>query len=547
MKYMLTRILVFAFSIHLLSCSESVKPTNIVLIMVDDMGFSDLGMMGSTINTPNIDRLAEQGIFYNQFYNTGRCCPSRASLLTGLYAHNSGMGWMTASNLGYPGYTGDLNAQCITIAQVLQQNNYACYATGKWHLTHDKNMKADGPKHNWPLQRGFDKFFGHLTGGADYFKTRTMVWNNTMLDSLPEGFYLTTAVTDTTVSMIEHHFMNEKNQPFFFYIAYYAPHWPLHALEEDISKYRGSFLDGWDSLRVHKLNALTEAGIADSNSWSLSDRDTRVKPWAELSLDEQRIWDARMAVYAAQIDRMDQGVGRIINTLERFDALDNTVILFLSDNGGTDEGLSGTLKLDQIDRLGSRFPKHSYLRGWANASNTPFRMYKHYVHEGGISSPLIIHWPEQIRNNGSICNQVGHIIDIFPTILDITHTTYPATHAGKKLIPLQGSSLLGSIHGEIFSRGPIFFEHEANRAIRFDNWKLVSTAHSEPPYEGQWELYDLSADRSETVNLSGEYPEKVSELVKLWDQWARQNNVYPLDGRGWNDRIKAGTEPPRFE
>ena len=425
MRKVISKIFLLLLIAGIFSCQREAKPTNILLIMVDDMGFSDLGFMGSKISTPNIDKLAQNGVMYTQFYNTGRCCPSRASLLTGLYSHNTGMGWMTASNLGHPGYTGDLNNECITIAQALQENDYMCYVTGKWHVTHDEFIKPHGPKHNWPLQRGFDKFYGHLTGGANYFNTGTMVWNNTMLDSLPADFYLTTAVTDSTVAYLDQHFTINKDRPFFFYVAYYAPHRPLHALQQDVDKYRGKYMDGWDKLREHKMNVLYERGIASSTNWSLSERDPWIKPWEDLSDEEKRIWDARMAVYAAQIDRMDQGVGEILTKLEEYNELENTVVIFLSDNGGCDEEQGGELEPDQLSKLGNEYPRQSYRREWANASNTPFRQYKQYVHEGGISTPLIVHWPEKIRQKGAIFNQVGHIIDIFPTLLEITDTKYP--------------------------------------------------------------------------------------------------------------------------
>ena len=521
-----------AIALIFLSCNKEpqIDRPNIVLIMADDMGFSDLGFMGSGIETPNIDRLSDEGLTFNHFYNTGRCCPTRASLLTGLYAHNTGLGWMTVSNLGEPGYTGDMNNQSITIAQALKQADYATYMTGKLHIMYDEYMKPDGPKHNWPLQRGFDRYYGHLSGGGGYFNPGTLTYNNERLD-VPDNFYLTTAITDSTVSFLEDHFNKQSERPFFFYVAYYAPHRPLHALQKDVAKYRGKFMDGWDAHRQKRYQKLKEIGFIDTD-WSLTERDASVPAWETLSIEEKQIWDARMAVYAAQIDC-------IINTIEKQGALDNTLIFFMSDNGGCAESQGGNLSLDELPMLGSEKPAHSYRTNWANVSNTPFRMYKHYNHEGGIATPMIMHWPGRIKMKGLITSQVGHVIDIMPTILDIAGVKYPSIYEGNSIHPVQGKSLLDVLDGESFDRGPIFFEHEAHRAVIEGNWKLVALGRRNAPYEGLWELYDLSADRTETNNLVDANPEKAEKLRILWENWASENNVYPLNGMGWNEKIAA--------
>ncbi|HZK95529.1 MAG TPA: arylsulfatase [Prolixibacteraceae bacterium] len=518
------------------------KHPNIILIMADDMGYSDLGFMGSGIKTPNIDHLAKSGVVFSQFYNTGRCCPTRASLLTGLYQHNTGMGWMTASNLGRPGYTGDLNHQCVTIAQVLKKADYSCYMTGKWHVTYDGFMKAEGPKHNWPLQRGFDRFYGHLTGGGSYFSTSTLTYGNDQVKAT-EGFYLTRAITDSTVSFLNHHFETKKDKPFFFYVAYYAPHRPLHALQEDIAKYRGKFMNGWDKYREQRFKKLKEIGMIDPD-WVLTERDESVPAWYSLTENEKKIWDARMAVYAAQIDRMDQGVGQIIETLRENGKLNNTMIIFLSDNGGCDEEQGGDLKMEDLPFLGNERPAQSYRTNWANVSNTPFREYKHYVHEGGISTLLIVHWPEKITSKGAITKQVGHVIDLMPTIVEVAGATYPEKFNGNDIHQFQGKSLLPCFNGTVFEREPLYFEHQANRAVIDGDWKLVSKATQQPPWEGEWELYNLKDNRTETKNLIGQQPVKAHELEKLWDKWATENHVYPLDNREWFEKIKAGVGPP---
>ncbi len=515
---------------------------NIMLIMADDMGYSDLGFMGSGIQTPNIDRLAKNGVVFSQCYNTGRCCPTRASLLTGLYSHQTGMGWMTASNLGHPGYTGDLNNHCVTIAQVLKQTGYSCYMTGKWHVTYDGFMQADGPKHNWPLQRGFDRFFGHLTGGGSYFTTETLTYGNDQLKA-PPNFYLTSAVTDSTVSFLKQHFRTQKENPFFFYVAYYAPHRPLHALQDDIAKYRGKFMAGWDKNREQRFERLKKLGIADKN-WTLTDRDKNVADWDSLTKEEQQIWDARMAVYAAQIDRMDQGVGEIIRTLKENGKLDNTLIIFLSDNGGCAEYQGGKLTLEDLPQLGNEEPAQSYRTNWANVSNTPFREYKSFVHQGGISTPLIMQWPECIKNTGLITRQVTHVIDLMPTLAQLAGANYPAKFKQTAIYPMQGKSLLPAMKGKVFAREPLFFEHEANCAVIDGDWKLVRKGNPQPPYEGTWELYQLKTDPTETRNLIDKYPEKADELHKLWENWASQNHVYPLDGRDWGKRVQSDLGAP---
>lgn len=544
---MLKSLGIFSVGLLSVSCTSTPESTvqkrpNILLIMADDMGYSDLGFMGSGIKTPNLDGLARNGVVFSQCYNTGRCCPTRASLMTGLYAHQTGMGWMTASNLGSPGYTGDLNKHCVTIAQVLKGAGYACYMTGKWHLTYDAFMGANGPKHNWPVQRGFDRFYGHLTGGGSYFSTETLTYGNDRVQA-PDDFYLTQAVTDSTISFLNHHFDTQKEKPSFTYVAYYAPHRPLHALQDDIVKYRGKFMTGWDKNREQRFQHLKELGIVDEN-WVLTERDKDVVAWDGLSYEQMQIWDARMAVYAAQIDRMDQGVGRIIQTLKDNGELDNTLIIFLSDNGGCAEYQGGKLTLDDLPNLGNELPAESYRTNWANVSNTPFREYKSFVHQGGISTPLIMHWPDQIKAKGSISKQEAHVIDLMPTMVELVGAHYPEIFNGTEIYPLPGKSLVPAMNGEVFTREPIFFEHEANCAVIFSDWKLVRKGNPLPPYGGQWELYQLKSDPTESRDLIDQFPEKADQLRKLWEDWAQRNQVYPLDGRGWGIRVKNDLGAP---
>ena len=520
-----------------LTIKQKSKP-NIIIIMADDLGFSDLGFMGSHINTPGIDKLAAKGIVYAQFYNTGRCCPSRASLLTGLYAHQTGMGWMTAANLGPEGYTGDLNKNCVTVPELLKQNNYATYMTGKWHLTSDSLMQETSSKHNWPMQRGFDKYFGHLAGGGSYYHPDGLVYGNHIIDT-PDDMYITNAVTDSTVSFMQQHFETQPSTPFFFYVAYYAPHRPLQALQKDIDPYYGKFTMGWDALRKEKLATLTKIGIANK-AWKLSARDERIPAWDQVSEDDKKIWDARMAVYAAQVSIMDKGIGQIIATLREYHQLDNTLIFFMSDNGGNQEMEANEqpIKIENIKTIQNEKPAHSYHMEWASVSNTPFRMYKSQVYEGGIASPLIVHWPNGISARGKVIKQVSHIIDLMPTILQAAGASYPTSFRDSTIYPMEGISLVSSFNKSSDKQRALFFEHEANRAVIKGHWKLVADKAPNPPFIKNWELYNLGTDRSETNNLAAQYPQKVKELSTLWYQWAQTHLVLPLDGRGWGERVK---------
>ena len=511
------------------------KRPNILLIVADDMGFSDLGCYGSEINTPNIDRLAANGLRGTQFYNTSRCCPSRACLLTGLYPHKAGDGWMSVSDLGQPGYTGELNDHCITLAQALKPAGYRCYMSGKWHVVFDKYMEQDSPKDNWPLQRGFDRYYGGLAGDGGYYKPLALTRDNTRIEAPDEGYYYTDAITENAAEFVDEHYTSNAEDPFFMYVAYYAPHRPLQAKAEDIAKYQGKYMIGWDELRRRRHQKQLEMGLLDEQ-WDLSPRDNTVPAWEDVPESEKPLWDMRMATYAAMIDCMDQGIGKILDTLERHEATDNTVIVFISDNGACAE----TAGNGDISTIGTPATQESYRTAWANASDTPFRLYKSYVHEGGISSPMIVQWPQGLTAaRGSWCHAVGHLIDLMPTFLELAGADYPTQLAGKEIYSLPGKSLVPVFSGKDVPREALFWEHEGNRAVRRGKWKLVSRAVFRPPYTGPWELYDLEQDRTETRNLVAQYPEIADEMAALWDDWAKANNVYPLDARNWNVKIRA--------
>ena len=514
-----------AQSAGLLAARNTVRRPNIVLIMADDMGFSDIGCYGSEIRTPNLDGLAARGIRFTQFYNTARCCPTRSSLLTGLYAHQAGVGHMV-SDRGFPAYQGYLNDRSVTIAEALRPAGYTTLMAGKWHVGEDRP--------HWPVDRGFDRYFGLISGGSNYFRLdpgRQMALDNQPYTPPAEGFYMTDAFTDHALQFLDQ--AAAKAQPFFLYLAYTAPHWPLHALPEDIARYRGRYRMGWDALRVARHRRMIELGLVDRR-WPLTPRDPRAPAWDQVTDQEMR--DLRMAVYAAQIDRMDQNIGRVLGRLRAIGAEENTLVLFLADNGGCAEevnrGVPGALP-------GSKDSFMSYGLPWANASNTPFRLYKHWVHEGGISTPLIARWPAAIRQTNTITHQPGHLIDLMATCLDVAGAAYPKTYGGHSITPLEGRSLLPILKGR--TRRPheaLYWEHEGNRAVRQGQWKLVSR-HPEG-----WELYDLEADRTELNNLAARYPDKVRELTALYATWAARCGVVP-----WEKFNRAGaprTTPPQL-
>ena len=532
--------LVFVFLFHEILAQ---KRPNILLIMADDMGFSDLGCFGGEIFTPNLDRLAHEGIRFTQFYNAARCCPTRASLLTGLYPHQAGIGDMT-SDLGTPGYRGDLNQQCVTIAEVLKGQGYHTFISGKWHVTKhvdiwrtwiEEDLRIHTSKHNWPLQRGFDEFFGTIHGAGSYFNPSTLTKNNTPIES-GEGFYYTDAITEHAVSVIRKRAEEESKSPFFGYISYTAPHWPLHALPEDIEKYKGRYNKGWDKAREERMERLLDMGLIKAE-WKMSERTSDIMPWEEVANKEW--WEASMEVYAAMVDRMDQGIGKIINALEETGELQNTLILFLSDNGGCHEVLTDkwprSLHFPANQRNGNPILKGndmtvfpgaedtymSYAAEWANVSNTPFRLYKHYIHEGGIATPLIAYWPEGIQQLARITDQMGHIVDIMPTFLEVAGATYPKMYKGEGITPMEGQSLVPVLRGETIERGPIGWEHEGNAGYRDGKWKLVKRKGK----EAEWELYDMERDRTEQYNLANKHPDITKSMIEKYLEWANRIGV----------------------
>ncbi len=485
---------------------------NIMIIMADDMGFSDIGCYGGEIETPNLDRLAAQGLRFTQFYNAARCCPTRASLLTGLFPHQAGVGKMITRGKFEPGpYQGFLNDRCVTIAEALRPAGYRTYMSGKWHV-------GEMPGH-WPRTRGFDRYFGLISGASSYYELlsprRAMALDDKPYTPPNEGFYMTDAFTDHALRCIEEH---EKDQPFFHYVAYTAPHWPLHAPREVVEKYIGRYRKGWDQLREERYERLVKMGIIRPE-WALSPRDEGVPPWEDVR-DAAEDWDLRMAVYAAMVDRMDWNIGRLLDALEAKGVMDNTLILFLSDNGGCHEGIEGDRRHKKGVRYGDRGSFVAYKRPWANASNTPFRLFKHWVHEGGCSTPLIAHWPKVIHEGGGLTHEAGHVIDLMATCVDVAGATYPETFNGKPVQPMEGRSLLPVLRGGRWQTPRQFaWEHFGNRALRDGDWKLVARRN------GPWALYHLAEDRTELHDRIEDEPGLAESLRKQYAAWAARVGV----------------------
>lgn len=517
------------------------KKPNILLILNDDMGFSDIGCYGGEVETPNLDRLAANGLRFSQFYNTARCSPSRASLLTGLHPHQTGIGVLTYS-FGPEGYAGDLNERCVTIPEALKAGGYRNYMSGKWHVA----ANLTEPTASWPLQRGFDEFFGTIIGAGSFYDPNTLTRGNENVEheARQEGFFYTDAISDQAAANIKKHAQQHGAQPFFQYVAYTAPHWPLHAHDEDIAKYKGRFDAGWDALREARLERLVVSGILDK-AWALTGRDPSQPAWSEA---EHKAWLLRcMEVYAAQIDRMDQGIGRILDALEQTGQLDDTLVIFMSDNGACAEDIPEGVPVDELvnnlmiarshTRAGAevRFGNkpdimpgpedtyQSYGTAWANLSNTPFRLYKHWIHEGGIATPLIFHWPKGIAEKGGVRHTPGYLPDIMATILDVTATGYPGERAGNPVPPLEGVTLAPAFRADLAERAPMFWEHEGNAAVRIGKWKLVRR------YPEAWELYDMEQDRTETRDLAAQHPERVAEMGARYEEWAERCGVIPRE------------------
>lgn len=536
---------------------QTPPPPNVVLILADDMGFSDIGCYGGEIRTPNLDSLGRNGVRFSHFYNTARCSPSRASLLTGLHPHQTGIGVLT-NNDSPRGYPGNLNRHCATMAEILRDRGYATCLSGKWHLSADRHR----PNGAWPTERGFDRFSGTLTGCGSFYEPGTLTRGETSAadEAAAPDFFYTDAITHEAVAFINDHAAADA-PPFFLYTAFTAPHWPLHAPEQEIARYQGVFDAGWDSLRTDRMRRLVAEGLLPAET-NLSDRDPTQPPWTEAGHKEWQL--RRMQVYAAMIERLDRGVGQIVAALKQCGKFDNTLLIFLSDNGASAESLplfsaeTFRNRVDIVPRTGKRGQAvkigntpdimpgpddtyASYGQAWANLSNTPFRFYKRWVHEGGIATPLVLHWPAEDFARGAIVDQAFQLVDIVPTVIEATGALYPPPSLDWDPEPLEGRSMLPAVRGADMEPVPLFWEHTGNAAIRVGRWKLVRE------YPHEWELYDIAADRTELHDVAAEHPDIVADLRAWWQEWANRIGVLSWETtldiyreRGLSDEEAAG-------
>ncbi|MDB5010832.1 MAG: arylsulfatase [Mucilaginibacter sp.] len=550
----LTICVVFAGFQKPVPTKQTVKPPrpNIIIILADDMGYSDLGCYGGEARTPNINYLASNGIRYTQFYNTSRCCPTRASLLTGLYNHQAGIGKMTDAE-DAPGYQGYLTENTVTLAEVLKSAGYHTAMSGKWHVSntngqpnkqdqlawvnHQKDFGNFSPLSQYPTNRGFEKYFGTIWGVVDYYDPFSLVSGTTPIKSVPKDYYHTDAINDTAVAYIKSY--ARSNKPFFLYVAENAPHWPLMAKPEDIAKYKDTYKGGWDAVRKARYERMIKMGLIDPKITKLSDRINNDLAWEN---NPDKDWDAMaMAVHAAMIDRMDQGIGRIVAALKQTGKLDNTLIMILSDNGASaevcanfgpgfdrpSETRNGRPIVYATKKQAMPGPETTYSSigpRWANVANTPYQYWKEESYEGGIHTPMIAFWPKGITvKKGGFNSYLGHVMDFMSTFAELAGAKYPSVYKGHAIPPTSGISLVPTFSGKISpGHNELFNEHFGARYARSGNWTLVSLSK-----DSTWHLYNLAADRTETNDVSNQYPAEVHNLDSLWHNWAKTHMVFP--------------------
>ncbi len=525
------------------------KP-NVVVVLADDLGFADLGCYGSEIETPNLDALAERGLRYTNFHVTPMCSPTRAALLTGINPHLVGVGHVAHSDSGFPGYAMELSENVATAAEVLRDAGYATYMVGKWHLAKDSDCSDAGPRHSWPCQRGFDRFYGFLDGFTNLHHPHRLLRDNSpvVVDTYPEGYYLTDDLTDQAIEMVRSSKASDPTRPFFLYFAHGAVHAPLHAKPEDIARYDGRYRQGWDALREERFARQKALGVVPSHTVlppRNSEPGNEVLPWDDLPAEQQELFAKYMSVYAAMVHNVDEQFGRLMAALAEMGELDNTIVLFTSDNGASREGeAEGTTSyyqhllgntdlsadLARLDDIGGPTTMPHYPRGWAMASGTPFRLYKINTHQGGHSVPMLLQAPGV--DGGELRRQFAHVTDVLPTLLDLLELEAPTTRNGLPLKPVAGTSFAPTIaaaDAEPQHREQ-HYEMVGHRGFYRDGWEAVTLHQPFTPFgDSEWEIYDLGSDPTETVNVAADHPEKVRELADAWEAAAHANQVYPLD------------------
>lgn len=522
---------------------------NVVIVVLDDVGFAQLGCYGSTLQTPRLDALARGGRRYNNFHTTAMCSPTRAALLTGRNHHAVGMGMISDWCTGYPGYRGEIAPEAGTLAEVLQAHGYSCLAIGKWHLARVRDWSAAGPFAQWPLGRGFDRYYGFLTSLSDHWNPELISDNHAIPTPRRPGYHLTEDLVDQTIQMVRAQQAVAPEQPFFAYLALGACHSPHQAPQPHIARYAGSFDEGWDVMRQRWFERQLQLGVVPAAT-QLTPRHEAVRAWSKLSVDEQRLCARHQEVFAGFLSHADEQIGRLVDALQTQGVLDNTLLVVLSDNGATEEGGDWgdanirchyqfidepfAHKLAQIDQLGTAHSWSNYPRGWGHAGNTPLRRYKMHTHGGGVRDPLIVHWPARIRQGGLVSPQFCHCNDIVPTVLEAIGITPPQQLKGVAQLPLHGSSLLYTFdEPQAPTRKAVqYFELMGNRGLWAKGWKAVTEHHKGDDFDAdRWELYHLDSDFAESRDLAAEEPDKLSELIGLWWQEAKKHLVLPLDDR----------------
>lgn len=526
---------------------------NIVIVLADDLGFSDVSCYGSEIATPAIDALADAGVRYSNFHVTPLCSPTRAALLTGLNSHAAGMGFVANADPGFPGYASELPANQPSLAEVLKANGYATMAVGKWHLCREQDLSVAGDNHSWPLQRGFDQFYGILEALTNFHHPHLLYEGNSPVDvdEYPEGYYFTDDMTDRACRMIREVKTADPDKPIFMYYAHGAVHAPLHAKDEDIARHRGNYDKGWDRLREERLARQIELGIMPEGT-ELPPRNSEpteeVEAWDSLPEDERRVMARYMEVYAAMVDTIDDSVGRLRDELDALGQLDNTIFIFTSDNGASREGRdkgttsyfsfggTGVMQSEvatDLDPIGGPTTWPHYPRGWAMACNTPFRLYKITTHRGGHSVPFIVSWPDGIdASNRVVRNQYAHITDMLPTLADLVGLDIPGERHGLPAEPLAGTSFAASLTDPdaASEHTEQYYECIGHRGFYRDGWEAVVFHENQTPFsEDRWELYHVAEDINQLHDLAEAEPEKLAEMIDAWDDAAWRNRVYPLD------------------
>jgi arylsulfatase len=535
---------------------------NIVFMMCDDLGYSDLGCYGSEIPTPNVDRLAEEGLRYVDYHSTPMCSPTRAALLTGLEPHRAGVGHVAHSDPGFPGYAMELTPFAPTLAELLRDAGYQTLMLGKWHLTKDSEVNDAGDRSSWPVQRGFDRYYGILDAFTNLHHPHRLIEDNhaVPVDEYPEGYFLTDDLTDRAISMIRESKSSNPSKPFFLYFAHAAVHAPLHAKQVDIERHEGRYREGWDAIREQRYERQVELGVVDGTT-ELAPRNTEhgddVVPWDELDDDRKRLFARYMEVYAAAVDNIDQNVGRLRTALEELGEWDNTLFVFTSDNGGSREGeVDGTSAylrtlhfgrknkpepfdedLERIDRIGGPTTFPHYPRGWAMACNTPFRLYKINAHRGGHSVPFVVSWPDGDVPAGELRHQFVHVTDMLPTFLEIAGVSRPEQWRGESVLPLAGQSVASTLTDASAPgrTSDVVIENEGHRGYRRDGWEAVTRHEPRTSYSTEpWELFDMASDPTQVRDLADEDPARLEELRAAWEEAAWENQMFPLDeGTGY--------------